>query len=260
MTTHLIKRITNTGTAASQNFHKETSIAKYGKKGRIHKYPAEWIHIFAKAYPRFQNVRLPDPRPHTGYSLIAALEHRESRRDFDSKQQIKLVELSQILKYSSGKKEGNSKRHYPSAGGRYPVESYVFSLNTEGLARGIYHYNVNSHALEFMWPATKTTILSCFNQPWISNAPFLLVLTGYFWRNEVKYGNRGYRYTMMEMGHIAQNTYLLTEILGLGCCSIGGFADKQINTLLDLDSSQEAVGLVIACGHTKGGDLHHAQS
>ena len=58
---------------------------------------------------------------------------------------------------------------------------------------------------------------------------------------------------MMEIGHIAQNIYLLIESLGLGCCSIGGFVDEKINELLDINAEQEAVCLVIACG-TKGGE------
>ena len=58
---------------------------------------------------------------------------------------------------------------------------------------------------------------------------------------------------MMEIGHIAQNIYLIVESLGLDCCSIGGFIDNKINSLLDLNSNQEAVCLIIACG-TKGGE------
>ena len=251
---NLIAKFANTKQSLSQQFHEKTNIIKYDKRPKKIVYPSEWIDIHVKGYPRFSRISLPSEelidRQNDIYVL---LKNRKSRRNYNPSHIISINELSQLLRFSVGNKNHSERRYYPSAGGRYPIETYILPLNSKNLQFGVYHYYIKSHSLEFLWKLRKQEILSCFNQPWIEDSSFPIVLTGYFWRNEVKYGDRGYRFTMMEIGHIAQNIYLLIESLGLGCCSIGGFVDEKINELLDINAEQEAVCLVIACG-TKGGE------
>jgi len=49
------------------------------------------------------------------------------------------------------------------------------------------------------------------------------------------YGERGYRYLLIEAGHIAQNFCLVSTGLGLGSVTIGGFVDSGVNHLLRVD-------------------------
>ncbi len=251
---NLIAQFTGLKQSLSQHFHEKTNILKYDKHPKRLVYPPEWIRIFSKGYPRFQRIALPTQEITNRQSdIYALLKNRESRRKYDAKSSVPMSILSHLLQFSVGNKDSSEKRYYPSAGGRYPIETYILPLKQNGLQRGAYHYHAKSHSLEFLWQLDKKEVLSCFNQPWIKNSSFLIVLTAYFWRNEVKYGNRGYRFTMMEVGHIAQNIYLLCESLGLDCCSIGGFIDEKINKLLDINVEQEAACLVVACG-AKGGE------
>jgi len=250
----LIAKLTNTQQSPSQQFHEKSNILKYDKHPKKIVYPPEWIHIYAKGYPRFLRIALPQEElVNKQNNIYTLLRNRESLRNYDSSHSASMNELSHLLRFSVGNKHGSERRYYPSAGARYPIETYILPLNTQNLQRGAYHYHIKSHSLEFLWKLDKKEILSCFNQSWIKDSSFLIALTAYFWRNEVKYGDRGYRFTMMEVGHIAQNVYLVSESLGLKCCSIGGFIDKKINGLLDINAEQEAVSLVIACG-TKGGE------
>jgi len=55
----------------------------------------------------------------------------------------------------------------------------------------------------------------------------------------------------LEAGHLAQNIYLVTTALGLGCVAIGGFMDDEINEILEVDGVNEAVVYVIAIGRPK---------
>lgn len=236
-------------------FHKNTAVKSYVKKSKD-KIPDEWKTINKKAYPRFTSFSLPRPNKPQGL-LSKSLINRESVRDY-SDEPISQNNLSTILNYSVGLKKNKKNifenRFYPSAGARYPIETYIVVFNVFGLNQGIYHYHL-SNKLEYMWKSKefKKQVLGCFNQNWINTSSFLILLTSCFWRNEVKYGNRGYRYSMMEIGHIAQNMYLIASVLGLGCCSIGGYIDDNINNLLDLNNENEAVGLVISFGKKKGG-------
>lgn len=48
---------------------------------------------------------------------------------------------------------------------------------------------------------------------------------------------------------MGQNFYLVSTALGLGCCAIGGYIDKRINKLLDVDGIEESTVALYAIGH-----------
>ena len=63
-----------------------------------------------------------------------------------------------------------------------------------------------------------------------------------------KYGKLGYRYILLEAGHIGQNMYLVSEALGLKCCALGGTRDENLEKLIDIDGVTEAVVYGFAVG------------
>ena len=141
---------------------------------------------------------------------------------------------------------------YPSAGARYPLEIYPFIFSVQGLKRAIYHYHVKTHSLELIYDGIfQRATLKNFSQSWIRKAAFLLVITAIFDRMEEKYKERGYRHIYTEYGHLAQNFYLVSSSLDLGCCSIGGFIDDGLNELLDLDGVDESTVGVTAFGNIR---------
>jgi SagB-type dehydrogenase family enzyme len=73
-------------------------------------------------------------------------------------------------------------------------------------------------------------------------------MTDVFWRNQNKYGERGYRYILLEAGHIGQNIYLVSEALGLKCCALGGTRDENLEELVDIDGVTESVVYALAVG------------
>ncbi len=112
--------------------------------------PPEWLTIYFKEYPRLPKVLLPKPKK-LDFSIGESLIKRKSEREFNGKP-INLKDLSQLLFYSAGiieKKENDwnkTHRAYPSGGGRFPLEIYLFNLQTSNeLKEGIYHYNVKEH-------------------------------------------------------------------------------------------------------------------
>jgi SagB-type dehydrogenase family enzyme len=48
------------------------------------------------------------------------------------------------------------------------------------------------------------------------------------------YGKRGTRYVHMDIGHVGQNIYLISEALGLGTVAVGAFDDDRVARLLAL--------------------------
>ncbi len=216
-------------------------------------WPDEWKTTYYKTYPRFERIPLAASHPPDA-NLFEVLTTRSSKRTF-SAAPIRAEELSLLLKYGCGNttviEDGRFRRSYPSAGGRYPLEAYLFIRNDgEGVPAGIHHYAVKDHALEVLQRRSFSAadLSSYFTYSWAREASVLLALTATFWRNQGKYGERGYRYILLEAGHAAQNISLVAEALGLKSVCMGGSNDGALESLLDIDGVEESVVYTIALG------------
>ena len=143
-------------------------------------------------------------------------------------------------------------RTVPSAGALYPLELYVVVENVEGTADGLHHYNVREHSLELLKDKAEAAELrsALLTEPFIHNANVVIYLAAVFKRSQKKYGPRGYRYILLEAGHVAQNICLLATEQGLGSLCMGGFLDAKLNRLLGLSGDQEAVVYSVAVGYS----------
>ncbi len=144
-----------------------------------------------------------------------------------------------------------SKRPYASAGARYPLELYIISLNCKGMAKGLYHYNVKEHSLETLLLDTlNTSVLKITGgERWVIDAGVIFIITGVIGRGRVKYGDRAYRYMLIEAGSLLQNLCLAVSELGLGSCPLGGFIDDELNKLLDIQLQREYSLCMIPVGN-----------
>ncbi|HDN81062.1 MAG TPA: SagB/ThcOx family dehydrogenase [Chloroflexi bacterium] len=205
-----------------------------------------------KDYPDAPRVQLPPPKPLNRLSLEEAIERRRSIRDY-AQESMSLEELSLLLHLADGitaHKYGIGFRAAPSAGALYPIEIYPVVNRVEGLAPGIYHYNVRDHALEILREGDfrGKLVQYCLGQEMPGMANVVLILTAIFQRTRWKYRERTYRYVMLEAGHIGENIYLAATAMGMGACAIGAFLDEPINHLLDVDGVQEAVVYLLTVG------------
>ncbi len=215
-------------------------------------WPDEWKTPFFKTYPRLPKMPLDGDR--AAADFFDLIKTRQSRRDFH-RVPLSLKELGTVLRYSCGEADHSANygkgRVYPSAGGRYPIEIYPLVLRGgDAVPSGLYHYNVLNHALDVLWDRefSDFDIDQMFGYPWLKEASVVLVMTAVFWRNQNKYGERGYRYVLLEAGHIGQNVYLTSEALGVSCCALAGTRDENLEKLIDIDGTTESVIYAIALG------------
>jgi SagB-type dehydrogenase family enzyme len=146
-------------------------------------------------------------------------------------------------------------RPVPSAGGLYPLELYVLVRSVERLEAGVYHYAALPHALEQVRarPLPRPLLAAAYlGQPYAGDASAVVVLTAVVERALAKYGDRGYRYLLLEAGHAAQNLELAAAALSLGACDLGGFVDHDVTELLDLDGDEEIPLSSVAVGLPAG--------
>jgi SagB-type dehydrogenase family enzyme len=149
-------------------------------------------------------------------------------------------------------------RPVPSGGGLYPLELYLLVDRVTGLTPGVYHYAVLGHGLEQLrslhLPRQLVTDLF-MSQPYAAEAAFVIVIAAVLERSLWKYGDRGYRYILLEAGHTAQNLNLVAGALGLGSANLGGFFDDDLCSLLGLFAGEELPLYGIAIGTPDGDDL-----
>jgi len=173
------------------------------------------MHYCYKVYRHATKVTLPREWPATQLAFEEVLSKRRSVRSF-SGEPITLDELAKITFYSNGVVCGSDHngrlnvRPCPSAGALYPIELYWVIFDVVGLAVGLYHYNPLRHHLETLrtgnlLPQIQASV-SPLQADLVDKAASVMILTGVFPRTLIKYGTRGYRFVLLEAGHIAQRS------------------------------------------------------
>jgi SagB-type dehydrogenase family enzyme len=69
-----------------------------------------------------------------------------------------------------------------------------------------------------------------------------------FWRSRFKYGLRGYRFALLEAGHVVQNLVLAATALRLPTLPLGGWYDRRVDALVGADGLDEATVYVVLVG------------
>jgi len=235
-----------------ERFQNET---KYDRE-RMPTGPLEWDKKpeTYKEYPDARTVPLAKPEKCGEMSLYEAMLRRKSQRQFLNVS-ISLDVLSCLLWASSGiqrKEMGFEFRTAPSAGGLYPIETYVIAHAVEGLGKGVYHYNVKHNHLEELKRGDfrKAAAQAALGQIMCARAAVVVVWTAVFDRSIWKYQQRAYRYVYLDVGHMAQNLALVSTSVGLGCCQVGALFDNEVNEIVGVDGSQESVLYMSVIGQT----------
>ena len=90
----------------------------------------------------------------------------------------------------------------------------------------------------------------CLDQTWLAGAALHFIFLTNMEVLDRTWGVRGYRYAMMMAGSMGERIYLAASALGLGCCGIGAFYDREISELLGLNSDSIAL-YIVATGPVK---------
>lgn len=167
-----------------------------------------------------------------------------------------MVDLAYLLWASTGIQRiegGYEFRVAPSAGALYPIETYIAANNVEDLSVGIYHYNIKKHMLEEIKLGNFAENLAhaALDQEMCADASVVFIWTAIFRRSKWKYSQRAYRYIYLDAGHIAENLALAAASITCGSCPVGAFFDDEINSIVDIDGTQEGAICLSVVGHPK---------
>jgi SagB-type dehydrogenase family enzyme len=209
----------------------------------------ELVSHAVRRHAHRETIRLPAPEP-IDPGLTALLRARRSGREFGDAG-LPLGALATLLHcaYGAVSTDAPPRRTVPSGGALYPLELYVVATRVEALREGIYHYDPLGHGLEVLeLAAVGARLAELHLYPELAPAPVLLALTGVFGRSRFKYGLRGYRFTLLEAGHVVQNVVLAATALELTAIPIAGVDDRELERLLRVDGVDESVVYCAAVG------------
>lgn len=193
--------------------------------------------------------------------LDELLERRATCRNFDLSQSVSTAQLSALLKRVFGVQGTEElapgavalKKNHPSGGGLHPVEAYLIVQQVDGLAPGLYHYNVEAHALDLLgaMPADDArafAMTAVAGQEYFADAPVMVVMAARFARSMWKYRNHPkiYRAILLEMGHISQNLYLTATEMNLAAFITAAINEVEIEQAFALEPLTE--GPLCVCG------------
>lgn len=192
-----------------------------------------------------------------GGELERLISGRRSRRDFGPRP-LALDTVSTLLRLSLAETTGPDEsagrprgfRAAPSAGALFPLEAYLVTDRVNVLDPGVHHYDPAAHALECVASGPQfATLATATGMDELATAAAMLVLTAIPARSSLKYGERAYRFVLLEAGHVAQNVLLAAEQMGVSACAVGGFVDDEVNAALEIDGVDEISLYLIALGH-----------
>jgi SagB-type dehydrogenase family enzyme len=213
----------------------------------------ELVRHAARRHSHREAIPLPAPES-IDPGLTTLLRARRSGREF-GEAGLPLTALATLLHcgYGSVSADVPPRRTVPSGGALYPLELYLVTTRAESLRDGIYHYDPLGHVLEVLeLAAVDAQLAELHVYPELASAPVLLVLTGVFGRSRFKYGLRGYRFTLLEAGHVLQNVVLAATALKLSAIPLAGIDDRGLERLLGVDGVDESVVYCAAVGRPPG--------
>lgn len=218
------------------------TIGEFG--ARVLSYEPSWRPRTA-TYPG-PDVALPVP----GDRLMRTMRARRSSREFGPGK-LPADRLAGLLA-AFGRAPGG-RPVYPSAGGLYPLEVYCLANAVAGELNGrILVYNPDLHSVSPVaecpaWERYRDLLGSPLEG--IPQVVFVFVLD--LESMLAKYGERGGRFALIEVGHAAHSLALRIAHENLVGCELGGLLDGEVAELLGLPKSLR-VALGYACGLPPG--------
>lgn len=139
---------------------------------------------------------------------------------------------------------------YPSAGGLYPVETWVLvrQKRVTGIESGWYRYHAARHELEAVarFDIKETEAVFAGNTKLASGSAFALFQIATMPALQELYGERARDFAMLEAGFVGQLLMMKAPELHLGLCSLGGIDGDALRRVLALDESH--LPLYALCG------------
>lgn len=143
------------------------------------------------------------------------------------------------------------KHSVPSGGALYPLKLYVLVETPQiGFNVGYYEYDPEREiCVQYSDEVDIENLKYCFNEETLPfGSSVQIVIAADLERQTYKYSNKGYRLTLLEAGHVAQNIIMYCESNNIGSCEMGGVQEKPLRKELKIVDENVYPLVTIAIG------------
>jgi SagB-type dehydrogenase family enzyme len=186
--------------------------------------------------------------------IISVIASRSSHRHY-STEPLSLEDLSFLLWATQGVRKTRDAasvfRTVPSAGCRHAFETYLCALNVTGLEMGIYRYLPLEHQVLLVSKNKNLAddlVTATFSQSFIGKAPVTFVWTAIPYRMEWRYHLAAHKVIAIDAGHVCQNLYLASAVIGGGTCAVAAYHQEVMDQLIGVDGNDEFAIYLAAVG------------
>ena len=181
--------------------------------------------------------------------LPPAYARRSSMREF-APEAVPLESLGGLLASLTQLEAGGlPKYRYPSGGGLYPVQAYVYVKpgRVQNLDPGVYYHDPREHRLVLM---SAGAVLDSgtqlpHNRQIFERAAFAIFLVGRLAAIEPLYGPLARDFCMLEAGYMGQLLMSVAPDHQVGLCPVGAMDFAAVRPMFDLDDSHFLTHLLI---------------
>jgi epothilone synthetase B len=195
---------------------------------------------------------VPLARPALDEALLRAYVERRSYREYVA-EAIPLADLGQLLSgLSFIELEGLPKYRYGSAGGLYPVQTYLYVKpgRVDGLAGGTYYYDPREHRLVFLSADAeiRARVHAPNNRTIFERSAFSIFLVAQQSAIQPMYGKWARDFCVLEAGYMSQLLMMLSPESHIGLCPIGDMEFDSVRGLFALDETHLFVHSLLGGG------------
>jgi len=224
------------------DYHEATSYSPHSIGG----HHLEWAHQPNpfKYYRRLVPEPLPQPRMPTAGVWEVLLGKAPGQSE-----ELSGSILAGVLLLAGGvtaKVPGYHLRAAASAGALYPCELYLATAGVEGMDDGLWHFAPELPGLHRL--RQGPVALAIAERAGAEPRQASFVISTIFWRSVWKYRARGWRYCLLDSGHVLGNLELALDAWGIQRQRVLGFADRPMAAVLGLATQDEAVMAVELAG------------
>jgi SagB-type dehydrogenase family enzyme len=208
-----------------------------------------WTTGGYKEYERRDGISPPEEQSVRESDVLNALANRASFSEATRRRPISKDELFTVLESAYGVDSETEKRPIPSPGQLYPLEIYPLVIDSPDIEEGLYHYNPGENVLERPNDPEYTRenfgpFDTFVRQHWThigeeNEISVIFFVTAVPSRSTVKYGERGYLFSLIETGSLIQAVQLAASEVEIGTRPYAGFRYDLVEELLGIASRKE---------------------
>lgn len=179
-------------------------------------------------------------------SLLQSMAGRSSVREF-GQAFLEIADIYDVIWSAYGRLTTSpewERRTVPSAGAIYPLRFCAYFNAVNDFEAGFYEVGKEVKPLEAKLSGEISQLFLTRHIHYSTSGAIIFIM-GDLEKICSKYGERGYRYLLLEAGHSAQNICLAATALDIPHITVGGFDDSSVNEILSAHEEEKCIYSVV---------------